>query len=750
MTGDTWSTAIKQAVGTSYESYDSDTGYSSRSATAPISRVWFTAAQGVLTETFWPTVDTPQVKDSQFLITTADGQFIEERKDLRTQVEWIQVGVPAYRITNTDPQGRFVIEKTIFTDPDRDTVIQRIRIQKNVAGLNFYVLHNPSVANSPFGDSARVSSGTGGALMAWQTTQAQALLSSVPYSEVTAGFVGASSDGWKDLQDHRKLDSNFETATDGNVVMTGHIGIGTDAGESRFDLALGFGNDAQAAYGTAQATLAQDLNITLQRFSSQWSDYQKGLHDLTGASHDQGVLFRSSVALIKSMEDKTHAGAFVASPTHPWGGHAYDTSAIAPGDARGNGAVVGGYHLVWPRDLYQMATAFLAVEDTSSALASLRYLRWIQYTGSADAKLGLYKYGSRQHSREGAFPQNTWVNGDAYWSGLQMDEVAMPIVLAYKLWQRNAIQPTEYWDMVRRAADFIQDVGPWSAQERWEETFGASPSTIAAEITGLWAAAEFADQMGDTGRAQSYRQHADAWSMKPGDNVDAWTFTQSGSYGNGRYFTRVEGAASYDQTWNPNDDQRFTMANGAGTWREKDVMDGGFLELVRFGVRSPLDPHIVDTIPTYDAVVGTMIEGHGQGYIRYNGDRYNYDDVSGAQTAGAPWPLLTGERGHYELGRAVALGRTDAEIVAAVDPYVRTIESVATPGKMIPEQVWPNGPRAGQSTGSATPLGWSHGEYLKLLRSKSDRQIFDRLPLAVRRQAMLEAMSPAERAAILR
>ena len=159
MSGDTWSTAIKQAFGTSYESYDSDTGFSSRSATAPVSRVWFTAAQGILTEVFWPTIDTPQVKDSQFIITTADGKIIEECKGTQSSVEWIQTGVPAYRITNRDPQGRFVIEKTFFADPDRDTVVQRVRIQKNVAGLNFYILHNPSVANSPLGDSARVSLG---------------------------------------------------------------------------------------------------------------------------------------------------------------------------------------------------------------------------------------------------------------------------------------------------------------------------------------------------------------------------------------------------------------------------------------------------------------------------------------------------------------------------------------------------------------------------------------------------------------
>jgi glucoamylase len=242
---------------------------------------------------------------------------------------------------------------------------------------------------------------------------------------------------------------------------------------------------------------------------------------------------------------------------------------------------------------------------------------------------------------------------------------------------------------------------------------------------------------GDGARASLYRQTADAWAAKPGDNVETWLFTTNGGLGNGRYFIRIGGAASFDETWNPNGELEFGLANGAGRWREKDLTDGGFLELVRFGVKPALDPAILETLPEYDSTIRVDIPGIGPGFRRYFHDRYGYEDATGVQTDGMLWPLLTGERGHYELQRAIESAGSPGQaqvsrkqrvaIDAAVAPYVATMERMATSTFMLPEQVWDFGARAGGPTGSATPLGWSHGEYLKLLRSRADGAVFDRL-----------------------
>ena len=713
-----WSSANKQFVGTAFEAYDSKHGYSSQSATAPISKVWFTGGRGILNEIMWPSVDTPQVKDSQFVVSDGASFVCQERTDASSHVEWLAAGVPAFRVTNTDPLGRFTIEKTIFTDPDRDVVLTHVRIDRHVSGLNIYYLHKPGVSNTPLGNSALVSN-TG--LYAWQGSQAQAVLFSVPLRAVSAGFEGAS-DGWTDLTAHFQMNYRFETATNGNVAEMAWLDLGGAAGVSEFDVAIGFGSDVGVAEAAARTSLSIGYEPVLSEYARQWTEYQRTLVDLSSESGDGGALFRSSIAVLKSSEDKTSAGAIVASPTVPWGNHHDDNnSEVYRNGSRAH--QTGGYHMVWPRDLYQMATTFMAVGDPASAVASLNFLRAAQYGPDS----GTWKFGFRTHSKDGSFPQNCWTNGEVYWAGLQMDEVAMPVVLAYRLWHAGEINVHDYWDMVRRASDLIATFGPWSPQERWEEAPGASPSTIAAEIAALWTAGEIAQAVGDTARARHYRETADSWSAKPGDNVEAWTFTSTGQWGNGHYYTRIQGSSAVDEAWNPNGETKINLANGAGQWREKDLTDGGFLELVRFGVRPALDGAIIASLPVLDATIGVDLPGIGPGWKRYLHDRYNYADDSGEQTDGMIWPFFTGERGHYELERALEEGRGAQGASDAALPFVVAMEKMATPTHMLPEQVWDSGPAVGQATGSATPLGWTHGEYIKLLRSRRDGAVYDRL-----------------------
>jgi glucoamylase len=736
-----WASGVKQIFGTAFESYDNFNKYSQASSTAPISHVWFTGTQGVLSEVFWPTLDTAQIRDSQFLVSDGKSFLFEERKDSKTQVEWVRRGVPAYHVTNSDPKGRFVIERTIFTDPDRDVVLQKIKITKNISGLKFFILHNAAVANTSLGDNALASTGDapGAGLYAWQGDQAQALIASVPFVKASAGFEGAN-DGYQDLAHDFKMDDEYQKASNGNVVLTAWLDLGEDVGTSEFVLALGFGKSPEAARQLAQESINAGADAALAKYGDQWDSYQSSVTDLSSASDDNGRLFRASVAVLKSMEDKTYEGAFVACPCTPWGEHTSDQDQAIPAEIQADRPrqnQTSGYHVVWPRDLYQMATTMMAIGDFKSAIASLNRLKAAQYDGRGDA----WEFGFRRHSKDGSFPQNFWVNGEVYWPGLQVDETAFPVILAYRLWKDGKVDLKDYWTMVSRAADFIQQFGPWSPQERWEETFGASPSTIASELSALWVAADMAHSMGDEARAQKYNQTADGWAYKPNDNIDSWTFTTTGPHGNGKYYIRIEGASSLDAWWDPNDELEFDLANGAGRYKEKAVTDGGFLELVRYGVKNALDAHILDTLPEYDGTIRVDVEGKYPGFRRYYGDRYNRDDITGVNTAGMMWPLLTGERGHYEIARAAESNLSPVHLDLAVDPYVQAMEAFSTPSLMIPEQVWDAGPGAGQPTGAATPLGWSHGEYIKLLRSRLERRVWDQIPLVVNRTHQLNRMN---------
>jgi Glucoamylase and related glycosyl hydrolases len=405
--------------------------------------------------------------------------------------------------------------------------------------------------------------------------------------------------------------------------------------------------------------------------------------------------------ILKAFEDKTHRGANVASLTIPWGG-----------GANANENNVGGYHLVWARDLYQVATAFMALGDKAAAERALDFLFNVQ------------------QKPDGSFPQNSWLDGKPFWGSLQMDEVAFPLILADQLGKNDN---ATYENHVKKAADFIVKNGPKTPQERWEEKGGYSPSTIAAEIAGLVCAADIAKKNGDEASAKTYLATADDWQA----TVEKWTVTKTGKYGDGNYYLRIT------QNGKPDAGDKIEINNGAGTFDEREIVDAGFLELVRLGVKSPDDPLIAKSVKVIDQII-KVDTPNGQGFYRYNHDgygemddgrRWNWD---GKYTGkGRLWALLSGERGEYELARegfpaktqrrersepeAVAIGLTSGR--ARLDAML----GFANDGLMIPEQVWdkpevPKNPdrefvpelKFGEGTGSATPLAWSMAQFVRL------------------------------------
>ncbi len=681
-----WTRGAKQAVGAAYSTS---------------SRVWFTVSGGVLTETYFPTVDRPQIRDLQLLVTDGRSFCLDERHHHLTSMEPLEDRALGMRMTLADPQGRYTIEKRIIADPHQACVLQRVTFTGDpatLAGLRVYALVAPHLDTGGWGNSAHVAEAGGrSVLVATKGGIWTALAGSVPFGVMSCGFVGVN-DGWRDLMEEFRLDERFDAALDGNVALTGELAGGATA---PFTLALGFGFSLPGASSAVLESLAVPFEEQESRFLDQWRRASRSLEPLESAAGDGGRLYGISHALLLAHEDKTYPGAFIASLSIPWGERKGDQE-------------LGGYHLVWTRDMVNSATALMAAGNIETARRALVYLAAVQRS-------------------DGGFDQNFWINGEPYWRGVQLDEAAFPVLLAWRLHERGALRDFDPYPLVLRAAGFLVDHGPATPQERWEENAGHSPSTLAAVIAALICGAAFARDRGDPATAGFLESYADWLEAR----VERWTVTTRGTLVPGvpRHYIRLcpVDLADPEPDENP-DDAVLGLKNRPpdGPWQfpARDVVDPGFLELVRYGLRRPGDPLIEDSLRVVDA--GLRVETpHGPCWRRYTGDGYGQRDDGGAFDGwgvGRPWPLLTGERGHYEL----AAGRDP-------EPYLRAFEGFATALGLLPEQVW-DGPdlpmrrlKPGRPTGAACPLVWAHAEYVKLLRSTRDGAVFDRVaPVAAR------------------
>ncbi|WP_017932922.1 glucan 1,4-alpha-glucosidase [Nocardioides sp. Iso805N] len=652
-----WTTGAKDGLGTS-------------AGTA--SKVWFSLASGAMSEVYYPRVDIADVTSLQLVVT--DGRTFTDREDTDTthRIQLLDRESLSYRQIDTDKDHRYRITKTYTTDPGRNTVLLDVSVTSLDRGhYTAYVLYDPSLANSGKHDSATTSGST---LLASDTSTdtpvASALRAEPAFTAVSSGYAD-SSDGWTDLATDHTLDHQYASAPDGNVVQIGRLAADR-SGTTHATIALGFGADTAAASRAASGSLRTGFGRASRSYDQGWSRYLGSLDRAPrSVRHDAGLLTQYDVAVmtLRAHEDKTYRGANIASLTVPWG------EAVNADEAG-----VGGYHLVWARDLYEVATAQMAAGDTAAANRSLDYLFDVQ------------------QKPDGSFPQNSRLDGTPYWGSLQLDEVAFPIVLASQLGRDDAAT----WSHVKRAADFIVGNGPATPQERWEEEGGYSPSTIAAEIAGLVSAASIARANGDEASGALYLATADDWQR----SLKQWTVTTTGPLGDGHYFIRI------DDNTDPNDGHQLDINNGGGSYDERSIVDAGFLELVRLGVLPADDPDVVGSLPVVDSTIRVQTP-EGPMWYRYNHDGYGekadgspYDGTG----VGRLWPLLSGERGEYSLAAG-----------GSATSYLRTMAGAANAGYMIPEQVWDQ-PSTGQftfgeGTGSATPLAWSMAQFVRLARS---------------------------------
>ena len=683
-----WTSSAKDGIGTAYNTS---------------SRLWFTLSHGIVNEVYYPHVDMPNTRDLQLLITDGETFCHEEKRDLDHVIEYPEHGALLYRLTNTDRKGRYRLVKEIIGEPHSPVLLMHTRLEILDPALHgklrLFALLAPHLKGTGQHNSARWNDTGGRKFFEAEREGVHLVFGCEPdFTRRSVGYAGYS-DGWQDLMNHFKMEWEFQQAEEGNIALTGEIDL-SHGGE--FIVALAFGPNVQTAATQLLQSLATPFREQREKYVIQWQRTRSDC-DCSAHTQDGGHLARLSLAVLLAHEDKTFPGAFVASLSIPWGETKDDSDR-------------GGYHLVWARDMVQSATALLDCGRTESPLRALIWLACVQ-----DA--------------QGCLPQNSSVTGTPFWTGVQMDEVALPVLLAWRLRRAGALQEFDPWTLVARAAGYLIRHGPVTAQERWEENSGYSPSTLAAMIAALVCAAEFARDRQEIVTVEFLLAYADWLSAQ----LETWMVTDQGELlpGKPRHYVRITPAipGQADGTVEPNT-AVLEVANGGGEHPARNIVGGDFLQLVRLGVRAADDPLVVDSVAVIDHVLKHDLPP-GPCWRRYNHDGYGQKDDGSAfdgTGVGRSWPILAGERGHYEL----AAGRDPM-------PFIAALEKFANAGGMLPEQLWdaPNLPETclkfGGPTGSAMPLCWAHAEYLSLVRSAHDGVGFDRIEPVYQRYVVSRA-----------
>jgi glucoamylase len=694
--------------------------------TAPnsASRTWYTVADGMLSDVYYPTIDNTNVHSLEYLVTDGSSTDIQPR-DMTYSVSELGASGLACEITARAKDGAYQIVTDYLTDPGRNAVVMRVRFKpltSQAAHDHLYARLQPLVNGHGGGgsqnagaDSATTVRTAGGPVPVDYSTNSfteatnrtfatpayLAVAASRPFPATGNGFAGQASDGLTQLSTAHTL-SGHQNASDGDVTTT----VELPAGTSPTTLTLGFGPTENAAVGTALASARTSFAGTLTAYSGQWQRYDRTLKSpptsIRGLDRAETARARAgywlSANVIKASLDKTFPGAAAAGLASPWG------QAVPAGNAAGGLApYFGSYRETFSRDAYETFTGFLTDGDLADARAIDRFL-----------------FG-RQQLANGSLPRNSLPNGLAApdTGGVQLDETADPILMAWQsgLGGDHAL----YVDHVKPAAEFLVAHGPSDGNERWEEQTGFSPSTIADEIAGLVAAGAIARRCGDPASARVFDATADEYQR----DVMAETVTTNGPDSPDPYFIRLS------KTGDPNAAITYNLGNGGPTLDQRSVIDAGFLELTRMGELPQNLPVITNSLKVVDATIATSTPA-GTGYHRYNGDGYGDADRTGQPWpttdtgTGHLWPVLSGERAEHDLTVGDLAGAT-----GAAGQLGFMLNSAAGAG-LVPEQVWeqPDLPASpygsdpttasigftdGQPAGSAAPLTWATAQEARLV-----------------------------------
>ena len=693
------------------------------------SKVWFTVADGALSDTYWPTIDATNVHTLQYIVSDGHSFTDLQTRDMSYRVEPDATGM-ACTIVAFNSAHHYRIVTTYIADPARDAVLMHVRFQAP-GGDQLYVRLDP-LAGGTGGGGGQNAGGNSASLVGYRdqtvpvdantntVTDAgnrdyavptfMALEASTGFSNASVGYAGTASDGLTMLDSTHTL-TPYGSAPDGHVTLTAELPASAER-PGGADLALGFGTTQAQALAVARASATQPFQPTLAAYQQQWRLYDAGLRRPAGwlgraAVHE----YYESVNVVRASVDKTFPGAIVAGLASPWG-----QSVPAGNLTDGEPTYFGSYREVFARDLYEAFTGLLLAGDVSTARAATRFLF------------------DRQQQADGSMPRNSLLNGKAApdTGGLQLDETSYPILMD---WQSGlASDRALYTQHVVPAADFLVAHGPSDGVERWEEQSGYSPSTIAAEIAGLTAAAHIAQVNDDPVRAAVYQATADDFAR----HIKAWTVTTNGPFISPTvpsYFIRIAKNAD------PNVGDQVNLGNGSVTVDQRSLIDAGFLELVRLGILPADDPTVQSSLTVVDDTIERQTPS-GPGFYRYGtgatesvdgyGDCFQ-PSGSSCSVIGAPWaptdtgtghlwPVLSGERGEYD--------------VAAAEPssalaLLTSMRDMTSGQGLEPEQAWEDpalpaspygtdpatasiGFEPGKPAGSASPLTWAQAQYARL------------------------------------
>ena len=621
------------------------------------SRVWATVGYGIVNEVYWPSAGRPQIRDLGFIVSSASGWY-EVKRVARYQLSLPKPYLPLPTIVHEGDAYRLELELSL--DPLRDVLLIAFRLTGEDAKL--YALLAPHLGGSGLHNNARAADG----LLAWKAENALHLAADCGFSRASAGYVG-HSDGWQDFSRHGYMRWAYCEALDGNVALMGELAAPQGV------MALGFSDSLEGARTLARSSLGEGFDPIRCSCASDWEAWAADLVIPDAPDEIQREAYLSA-AVLKIHEGRTYPGAIVASLSVPWG----NTSDSA-----------GGYHLVWMRDAIEAAFGLLAVGHATDARRILGYAIATQQT-------------------DGGWSQNSFPDGRPFWTGVQLDEVGFPILLAAKLAEHGALDRLAgVADMISLAATYLARNGPLSPQDRWEENAGITPFTLGIEIAALVAAADYLPGA----EARYALSLADYWN----ERLEDWTYVETGvfaeAFGVDGYYVRIAPPALQGGLCG-----RIDIRNRPGKSIPAIALIGmDYLYLCRLGLRDPRDVRIQNTLKVCEGILRVETP-HGVAYRRYNEDGYGeHEDGSpfDGSGIGRAWPLLTGERGHLDL-------------LLGIDPlpYLEMMARMTGPAGLIPEQIWDvlpipeRGLQPGKPTGSAMPLVWAHAEFLKLLAAR--------------------------------
>jgi glucoamylase len=653
-----WPDSAKEVVGTAF-------GRNS-------SRVWFTTNRGIVSEIYYPRIDRPQVSDLQVLFSNlGKGQpsFLEEKRDFELTYE--STGeLPRAFIKGTYARNGLTIRftKEVIADPQSPVLRVRYTFDNLPAQAKVHVLSNAAADGDGAHDTARLASTEGGpVLVAWDTqiSNQNYQVLAVDGGNVESTSVGSVGvdDGWQQLNRYGRIAYESDAVGPGNIALTTTV-----SGTKLVDVLVGFGASIDDAYGAVAASRARGFESVRSSFDAGWKGYFDKLAGTAPwlaklpANVRRDTLWNAAV--IKSHEDKANPGAIVASLGVP---------DLPRGTGSGDGKDVGGYRLVWPRDLYKSGKALLQLGDVDSALDTLRFM-------------------SRQEMSDGRIAQNTWVDGRPYWSAQQMDQEAYPLILAAQLKQVGVTFDAPLQAFLERRLAIVENSNGYSVQERWEEEGGFSPNSIAvlSAAMHLWGREEKAAQFLRIALEKSV--------------------TRTGPLSSKPYFIRIAQRGLPDAG-------DWVQINNGGPWvAESRAIDGGFLEWLKWfprpaetfsGLGDELQAVINDTLKVYENPAnGVALSVRGLPlYRRYNSDAYGLGSVGG------PWPILTAESFLPALAQ-------DEPI--ALDAW-RTVRAMYTPSKMCPEQLSVQNETLTAMPFAASPLVWCHAAMVELAYRAASR-----------------------------